>query len=124
MRTIACAALLACGLYVPASAQVKQEPPAVPVGVVTAERKPVTKSFDFVGRVEAINRVEVRARVTGYLEDILFREGDLIKEGAPLYTIEKGLFEAAVGQAEGARLACFDGDLLAHQQSGGRTFHG
>ena len=102
MRVITCAALVVCGLHVPASAQTKQEPPAVPVGVVAAERKPVTKSLDFVGRVEAINRVEVRARVTGYLEEVLFKEGDLVKQGAPLYAIEKGLFEAAVGQAEGA----------------------
>jgi membrane fusion protein (multidrug efflux system) len=42
------------------------------------------------------------ARVTGYVEDVLFKEGDLIKEGAPLYKIEKGLFEAAVEQADGA----------------------
>lgn len=52
--------------------------------------------------MQAINRVEIRARVTGYLEDVLFKEGDLIQEGAPLYRIEKGLFEAAVGQAEGS----------------------
>jgi membrane fusion protein (multidrug efflux system) len=101
MRIITCAILVVCGLCVPASAQTKQEQPAVPVGVVTAEKKPVTKALDFVGRVEAINRVEIRARVTGYLENVLFKEGDLVKEGAPLYTIEKGLFEAAVGQAEG-----------------------
>lgn len=102
MRILTCAAVVAFGLYAPALAQTKQEPPAVPVGVVTAEKKPVTKSLDFVGRVEAVNRVEVKARVTGYLEDVLFKEGDLVKEGAPLYSLEKGLFEAAVGQAEGA----------------------
>ena len=44
----------------------------------------------------------MKARITGYLEDVPFKEGDLIKEGAPLYSIEKGLFEAAVEQAEGA----------------------
>ena len=38
----------------------------------------------------------------GYLEEVLFKEGDLIKEGAPLYRIEKGLFEAAVTAAEAA----------------------
>ena len=42
------------------------------------------------------------ARVTGYLEAILFKEGDTIKEGAPVYRLEKGQFEAAVKQAEGA----------------------
>ena len=59
-------------------------------------------SLKTVGRVEAVQRVEVKARITGYLENVAFKEGDLIKEGTPLYSIEKGLFEAAVGQAEGA----------------------
>lgn len=102
MRVVTCTVLILCGFCLPAGAQTKQEPPAVPVGVVTAEKKPVTQALDFVGRVQAVNRVEIRARVTGYLEDVRFKEGDLIKEGAPLYSIEKGLFEAAVGQAEGA----------------------
>ena len=94
-----CAVALLCGLAAAAQAQQGQ---TIPVGTVMAERKPISKTLDFVGRVEAINRVEVRARVTGYLEDVLFKEGDLIKEGAPLYRIEKGLFQAAVEQAEGA----------------------
>ena len=102
MRKIACMLLALWGISSPANAQSTQQAPAIPVGVVTAERKPVTKSQDFVGRVEAVQRVEVRARITGYLEKVAFKEGDLIKEGAPLYSIEKGLFEAAVGQAEGA----------------------
>jgi len=85
-----------------AAAQQSQAPAAIPVSVVAAEKKPVTKSLDFVGRVEAIQRVEIKARVTGYLEKVAFKEGDLIKAGTELYSIEKGLFEAAVGQAEGA----------------------
>ena len=40
--------------------------------------------------------------MTGYLEAVLFKEGDFVKEGAPLYRIEKGLFDASVKQAEGA----------------------
>jgi membrane fusion protein (multidrug efflux system) len=75
---------------------------AVPVGTVVAEKKPTTRSLDFVGRVEAINHVQIKARVTGFLEQVLFKEGDPIKEGAALYKIEKGQFEAAVKQAEGA----------------------
>jgi membrane fusion protein (multidrug efflux system) len=67
-----------------------------------AERRPIEKTLDFVGRIEAVNRVEIRARVQGFLEAMLFKEGDPIKENAPLYRIEKGLFQAAVEQAEGA----------------------
>jgi membrane fusion protein, multidrug efflux system len=88
-------------VIVPALAQ--QTPnTAIAVGTVAAERKAIERSGVFVGRVEAVQRVEVRARVTGYLEEVLFKEGDLIKEGTPLYRIEKGLFEAAVTAAEAA----------------------
>ena len=101
MRVIACMLLALWGISSPANAQTAQQPAAIPVGVVTAEHKPVTKTLGFVGRVEAVQRVEVKARITGYLEKVAFKEGDLIKEGAPLYDIEKGLFQAAVEQAEG-----------------------
>jgi membrane fusion protein (multidrug efflux system) len=91
------------GTVAPVVAQQNQAPAAIPVSVVAAEKKPVNKALDFVGRVEAVQRVEIKARVTGYLEKIAFKEGDLIKAGTELYTIEKGLFEASVGQAEGAQ---------------------
>ena len=80
----------------------QQSPPAIPVGTVMVEKQPISKTQDFVGRIEAINRVEIRARVKGYLDAVLFKEGDLVKEGDPLYRIEKGLFQAAVEQAQGA----------------------
>jgi len=88
-------------VVLPASAQ--QPPPStVPVGVVRAELKPISKTADFVGRVESINRVQIVARVTGFLEDVKFKEGDLVKEGTPLYLIEQGLFKAALESAQGA----------------------
>ncbi len=76
--------------------------PVIAVGTVTAELRPVQQAGEVVGRVESVDRVEVRARVTGYLEEVLFKEGDPIKEGTPLYRIEKGQFEAAVMAAEAA----------------------
>jgi membrane fusion protein, multidrug efflux system len=84
MRAIISALLFLVGALSPALAQSEQKPAAIPVGVVTAERKPVTKTIDLTGRVQAIQRVEVRARITGYLEEVLFKEGDPIKVGAPL----------------------------------------
>ena len=90
---------LTCALAPPAYAEASAP---VPVGSVIAEKQPITKTADFVGRVDAINRVEIRARVKGYLEAVLFKEGDVVKEGDPLYRIEKGLFQAAVEQAQGA----------------------
>jgi membrane fusion protein (multidrug efflux system) len=84
-----------------AQAQQAQQP-IVAVGTAYAERKPIAKTFNIVGRVEAMQRVEVKARVVGYLDAVLFKEGDYVKEGTPLYRIEKGLFEANVKQAEAA----------------------
>jgi membrane fusion protein, multidrug efflux system len=100
MRVAIFALFVTGGLVLPSLAE--QPATAVPVGVVKAERKAVDATLDFVGRVDAINRVEIQARVTGFLEAVLFEEGDPIKEGDPLYRLEKGLFQAAVEQAQGA----------------------
>ena len=81
-----------------------QQATAIPVGTVAAELRPITKASEFVGRVEAIERVEIRARVTGFLEEVLFKEGDLVKKGDVLYRIERDSFQAAVQQAQGAVL--------------------
>jgi membrane fusion protein (multidrug efflux system) len=69
----------------------------VPVGTIVALRRPITEAKDFVGRIEAVNRVDIRARVTGFLDGVLF-----IKQGAVLYRIEQAPFQAAVQKAEGA----------------------
>src|SRR5690348_8070404 len=115
MRLGILAALIASGLA--ASAHAQQQPPAaVSVGTVSAERRPITKTLDFVGRVEAINKVEVMARVQGYLETVKFKEGDLVQEGAVLYGIERGTFEAAVEQAQGALERSKGSLVLAQQQ--------
>jgi membrane fusion protein, multidrug efflux system len=101
MRARVLAAVVSSVVALPAHSQ-QGAPSAVPVGTIIAERKPISKTSDFVGRIEAINRVEIRARVKGYLEAVLFKEGDLVKEGDPLYRIEKDLFKAAVEQAQGS----------------------
>ena len=77
-------------------------PKATPVTTVMAQARPVSQTSDFVGRVQAIERVDIKARVTGYLQAILFKEGELVKEGQPLYRIEPDLFKAEVEQAQGA----------------------
>ena len=101
MRSLVWLPLLAAAMFSPSSAQ-QHAPSAIPVATLIAEAKPVSRTKDFVGRIEAVERVEIRARVTGYLEAILFKEGELVKEGQPLYRIEQDLFKAAVEQAQGA----------------------
>ncbi|HEV7981409.1 MAG TPA: biotin/lipoyl-binding protein, partial [Xanthobacteraceae bacterium] len=98
---IALLLVLAVCTTLPAQGQ-QAAPATVPVGVVKAEKKPISKTADFVGRVEAINRVQINARVKGFLEEVLFKEGDMVEEGARLYRIEQGLFKASVEQAQGA----------------------
>jgi membrane fusion protein, multidrug efflux system len=60
----------------------------------------VTPSATFTGRIEAIDRVDLRARVEGYLETRQFSEGGEVKAGQLLFTIEKDTYGAAVAQAK------------------------
>lgn len=75
-------------------------PPAV--GVVKAERRPVYETSEFVGRVQAINRVDLVARVTAFLDKRLFTEGTEVKAGDLLYRLERNSFEATVQQQAAA----------------------
>ena len=77
-----------------ASSQPAAQQPAPTVVVVPASRQPVTQAAEFVGRVEALEKVEIRARVTGFLRDRHFQEGQVVQEGALLFTIEREPFEA------------------------------
>jgi membrane fusion protein, multidrug efflux system len=79
---------------------VSAPPPAVTVVKVTAaEIKPTTT---FTGRIEAKNKVDLRARVDGFLDKRLFTEGADVAENELLFVIEKGLYQAAVDQAKAA----------------------
>jgi membrane fusion protein (multidrug efflux system) len=103
MRLLLSAATVLC-IVLGAPQGWAQQPTAIQVGTVAAERRPITKAIEFVGRVEAMERVEIRARVTGFLQEVLFKEGAMVKEGEVLYHIERQSFDAAVQQARGALL--------------------
>src|SRR5580704_11171920 len=70
------------------------EPPAV--GVVRAQHQQITQTDEFIGRIQAVNRVALVARVTGFLEKRLFTEGSEVKKDALLYQIEQPPFQAQV----------------------------
>lgn len=74
-------------------------PPAVLVAAVGSQE--VTPSDSFTGRVVAVDKVDLRARVEGFLEARHFTEGQDVKAGDLLFSIEKGQYEAAVAQAQG-----------------------
>src|ERR1700754_785336 len=67
-------------------------PPAV--GVIEAVNRPITQTNQFLGRIEAVNRVAVVARVTAFLDKRLFVEGAEVKQGDRLYLLERGPFVA------------------------------
>jgi membrane fusion protein (multidrug efflux system) len=97
------------GDLAPASAQAPAGPPAV--GVLEAQKRPVTESNEFLGRIEAVNRVAVVARVTAFLDKRHFAEGTEVKTGDLLYTLERGPFEADL-KAKQAQVAQLQATLV------------
>jgi len=85
---------------------------AVPAVVVEPVRlQDVAPSSEFVGRVEALNAIDVRARIEGYLQARSFEEGRLVTEGQELFVIEKASYEATLASAR-ASLAGAQATLL------------
>ena len=74
--------------------------PASEVTVVTAESQPLPVTWEYVGQTIGSREVEVRARVTGILVSRNFKEGDRVKKGQSLFTIDPAPFQAAVARAE------------------------
>jgi membrane fusion protein (multidrug efflux system) len=77
-----------------ASAQGASPPPAV--SVVPVVSRQVTETGDFIGRVTAIDKVDIVARVTGFIEERYFTEGQQVKTGDLLFRIEQVTYKAAV----------------------------
>jgi membrane fusion protein, multidrug efflux system len=93
-------------------------PPAV--GVVTVARQPITRSTEYVGRIQATDRVNVVARVAAYLEERLFTEGAEVKKGDLLYRLEQAPFQADI-QAKEAAVAQFKAQLQNAEITLGRA---
>jgi membrane fusion protein, multidrug efflux system len=102
----------------PVNAQQTAPPPAVLVQ--PAELRSMTKQAEFVGRAEALEKVDLRARVQGFLGARLFKDGDDIKEGQVVFTIEREPFEAAVDQRK-AQLAAAQATFANADQQLQRT---
>jgi RND family efflux transporter MFP subunit len=112
-------ALAACG-----QSQSQPQASAPPPPQVTIA-KPVSKMIadqdEYVGRFVAVESVEVRARVPGYLEAIHFQDGQMVKAGDPLFTIDRRPFQIALAQAQAslaqakATLAFAESDLARAQ---------
>jgi len=79
-------------------------PPAPPVTVANPIHKKIVEWDEYPGQFTAVDAIEVRARVSGYLEQIHFTDGQVVKQGDLLFTIEKRPFEIALDNAQ-AQLA-------------------
>lgn len=82
------------------SGQAQQAPAATPVSAATVEQHDVALWDEFSGRLEAVERVEVRSRVAGAIQSVHFREGALVKQGDLLITIDPAPYAAEVERAQ------------------------
>ncbi|HEX6120025.1 MAG TPA: efflux RND transporter periplasmic adaptor subunit [Dongiaceae bacterium] len=80
------------------------EPPAPVVTVANPMHKKIIEWDEYPGQFSAVDSIDVRARVSGYLEQIDFKDGQMVKQGDLLFTIEKRPFEIALDSAQ-AQLA-------------------
>jgi multidrug efflux system membrane fusion protein len=83
-----------------AEASPSAEPQATPVSVATVVRSEVATWNEFSGRLEAVERVDIRPRVAGTVQSVHFREGALVKQGDLLLTIDPAPYAAEVERAE------------------------
>jgi len=76
-------------------------PPPPKVTVSKPVRQEVTDYLEFTGKTQAVNTVQLVARVQGYLEKVLFRDGEIAKKGALLFQIQQDTYRAMLKEAEG-----------------------
>ena len=87
-----------------------------PVSVAPVTRRMVEEFDEFSARLAAVEQVDVRARVAGTLEKVHFRDGQLVRKGAPLFSIDRRQFEAEVARyAASVASARTQGDLARSQ---------
>jgi RND family efflux transporter MFP subunit len=112
--------LTACGDSGPQKGA-KGAPPAPQVTVALPEKRTVTDRDEYVGRFVAIDSVEIRARVSGYLDAVQFTDGEIVKNGAKLFQIDQRPFTAALDLARAdlararAQLDLANADLVRAQ---------
>jgi RND family efflux transporter MFP subunit len=114
----AAAFVAGCGQNQPQQAA----PPPPQVTVAKPTQRTVSDYDEYVGRFVAVNSVEVRARVSGYLDQVHFKDGQDVKQGDLLFTIDKRPFQNAADQARAnlalakSNLAFTEADLARGQE--------
>jgi multidrug efflux system membrane fusion protein len=93
-------------------------PPPPEVSAAPVLIKPVSQWDSFNGRVEAVQSVQLRPRVSGYIESVNYREGDEVKKGHVLFTIDDRSYRAALEQAKAELARARSQASLARSESG------
>lgn len=75
-------------------------PPATPVSVATVEQRDLINWAEYSGRLEAVERVELRSRVSGVVEAVHFQQGSLVKQGDLLFSIDQAPYQAEFERAQ------------------------
>ena len=126
-RSTIAALVAACMVTAFAAGSFAQQAAAPAVLVQAAEQAPIADQFEFVGRAAAVDKVELRARVKGFLGPRKFSDGDMVKMDEVVFTIEPETYQATVdqkvAQRDSAQAALTNADLqlqratelLAHQ---------
>ena len=119
---LATAALMLAPLLAQCGDSQQAGPPPPAVTVAKPAKRTIVDQDEYVGRFIAVNSVEIRARVSGYLEQVHFRDGQIVKQGDLLFTIDKRPFQNTLDQARAnleqakANLAFTESDLARGQQ--------
>jgi RND family efflux transporter MFP subunit len=119
LLVVAAVAVAGCGQGQPPA---PAAPPPPTVTVANPAKRVIVDQDEYVGRFVAVEAVEVRARVSGYLEKVHFTDGQNVREGDLLFTIDRRPFQTALEQARAnlaqarANLAFTESDLARAQQ--------
>ena len=76
-------------------------PPPPKVEVALPVQRPITRYLETTGNTAPIKSVDLVARVQGFLQSIDYKDGDFVKEGTPLFTIEPETYKLKLDQAQG-----------------------
>lgn len=113
---IAGVSLLVGGWYAWKTTHPKKEKPPALVEAMVVDEKETHVWTQFSGKLKAVDYVDIRPQVGGVVQEILFKEGSIVKKGDPLFTIDPRPFEAAVQQAEAELLSAKTNAELAEIQ--------
>lgn len=107
--------LAACDDDPSAQAQASAAPPP-PVEAATPLIKPIVEWDEYTGRFEAVDHVDLRARVSGYLDAVHFRDGQIVQKGDLLLTIDPRPFQAELARANAEVASARAGLALADRE--------